>query len=299
MEYITGLITKATGGFYYVQSGGAAWECRARGLFRKQGISPLVGDVVKVELTGELTGYVTDILPRKNFLVRPPLANVDLLVIVSSVSDPAPNPLIIDKMMAIAAHKGIRPLLIITKSDLGDAKLLEDIYRTVGIGVFTVSDKDEEQLASVRAALSHGLSVFSGNSGVGKSSLLNRIDARLAIETGETSRKLGRGKHTTRHVELYPIGDDGFIADTPGFSAVEMTRCEIIRRDELEDCFPEFAPFLGKCQFTGCSHTKEKGCAVLAALGMGAVHPSRHASYCALYEDARKIKDWETPSRSQ
>lgn len=293
MEKRTGLIVKATGGFYYVQAEDVLYECRARGLFRKEGVSPLVGDRVELEPTGEAAGYVTAILPRKNALVRPPLANVDTFVIVASVSDPAPNALVIDKLMAIACHKGIRPMLVITKSDLGAPDALEEIYRTVGIPVFAVSQQSDEGIADIHAALSNGISAFSGNTGVGKSSLLNRIDERLLIATGETSRKLGRGRHTTRHVELYPIGEDGWIADTPGFSAVELERYEIIRKEELADCFSEFAEFLGDCRFTGCSHTVEKGCAVLEALREGKIHPSRHASYCALYEDAKKLKEWE------
>ena len=283
MDKRTGLIVKATGGFYYVQADGALHECRARGLFRKEGVSPLVGDRVELEPTGEASGYVTAILPRKNALVRPPLANVDTFVIVASVSDPAPNALVIDKLMAIACHKEIRPMLVITKSDLGGPDALEEIYRTVGIPVFAVSRQSDEGLEEIRAALSHGISAFSGNTGVGKSSLLNRIDGRLSIATGETSRKLGRGRHTTRHVELYPIGEDGWIADTPGFSAVDLERYEIIRKEELAGCFPEFAEFSGNCRFTGCSHTVEKGCAVLEALREGKIHPSRHASYRALF----------------
>ncbi|MBC3938884.1 MULTISPECIES: ribosome small subunit-dependent GTPase A [Anaerotruncus] len=293
MDKRTGLIVKATGGFYYVQADGVLHECRARGLFRKEGVSPLVGDRVELEPTGEASGYVTAILPRKNALVRPPLANVDTFVIVASVSDPAPNALVIDKLMAIACHKEIRPMLVITKSDLGGPDALEEIYRTVGIPVFAVSRQSDEGLEEIRAALSHGISAFSGNTGVGKSSLLNRIDGRLSIATGETSRKLGRGRHTTRHVELYPIGEDGWIADTPGFSAVDLERYEIIRKEELAGCFPEFAEFSGNCRFTGCSHTVEKGCAVLEALREGKIHPSRHASYRALYEDAKKLKEWE------
>ena len=273
MDKRTGLIVKATGGFYYVQADGALHECRARGLFRKEGVSPLVGDRVELEPTGEASGYVTAILPRKNALVRPPLANVDTFVIVASVSDPAPNALVIDKLMAIACHKEIRPMLVITKSDLGGPDALEEIYRTVGIPVFAVSRQSDEGLEEIRAALSHGISAFSGNTGVGKSSLLNRIDGRLSIATGETSRKLGRGRHTTRHVELYPIGEDGWIADTPGFSAVDLERYEIIRKEELAGCFPEFAEFSGNCRFTGCSHTVEKGCAVLEALREGKIHP--------------------------
>ncbi|MCI8649902.1 MAG: ribosome small subunit-dependent GTPase A [Anaerotruncus sp.] len=288
----TGLIVKATGGFYYVAAGAVTYECRARGIFRKEKISPLVGDTVAFEPLGEATGSVIEILPRKNQLVRPPLANLDTFVLVTSVADPAPNPLVLDKLIAIACHKAIRPMLVITKSDLGAPDRLLEIYQTTNIQTFVVSPQSGEGIEALRQALSKGISAFSGNTGVGKSSLLNRIDERLALATGQTSQKLGRGRHTTRHVELYRLGD-GYIADTPGFSAVELERYEQIRKEELADCFWEFAPYRDKCRFTGCSHTVEKGCAVLEALRAGQIHPSRHASYCAMYEDARKIREWE------
>lgn len=293
MEQLTGLITKATGGFYYVTVETKLFECRARGVFRKNDVHPLVGDHVKIEVLSEEKGQVAEILPRKNELVRPPLANLDTFVVVTSVADPLPNHFNIDKMMAIACHKNIQPMLVITKSDLGSAQELEEIYGGIGIPVFTVTDKNDEGIDQIRAALSHGISAFSGNTGVGKSSLLNRIDSRLALQTGETSQKLGRGRHTTRHVQLYPIGEDGYIADTPGFSAVELERYEVIFKEELAGCFPEFAEFDGLCKFTGCSHTVEKGCAVLQAVKEGKIHPSRHSNYCRLYENAKKIKEWE------
>ena len=293
MKQITGRISKATGGFYYIQQDETLYECRARGVFRKQGITPLVGDIVDAEVTGETGGYILSLHPRKNALVRPPLANIDTFALISSVGDPAPNLLVIDKMIAIAVYNAIRPLLIITKSDLGDAAPLEEIYRSVGMEVFVLSNQSDDGLAALRQALSYGITAFSGNTGVGKSSLLNRIDERLSLATGETSRKLGRGRHTTRHVELFAIGPDGFIADTPGFSAVDLERYEPIRKEELAACFEEFAPFTGDCRFTGCSHTVEKGCAVLAALGEGKIAPSRHTNYCMMYEEAKKRKDWE------
>ena len=231
MNDTEGLIVKATGGFYYVDAAGVLYECRARGVFRKQGVSPLVGDRVTVEPAGESKGVVAKIMPRKNALVRPPLANVDTFAVVASVADPAPNTLVIDKLMAIACHKNISPILVVTKCDLGGPDALAGIYRTAGMPVFTVSKADGSGLDTLRQRLSAGgITAFSGNSGVGKSSLLNRLDGRLSIATGETSRKLGRGRHTTRHVELYAFGD-GYIADTPGFSAVELERYEVIRKE--------------------------------------------------------------------
>ena len=290
---LEGLIVKATGGFYYVDAGGVRWECRARGLFRKQGVRPLVGDRAQVEPTGEGEGYLVGLLPRKNALTRPAVANLDRLVLVASVADPAPNLFVLDKLMAIACHQGIPPALAITKGDLGDPEPLAKIYCQVGIPVFTLSNACQEGLEELRQVLGQGLSAFTGNSGVGKSTLLNRLDGRLGLQTGQTSRKLGRGRPTTRHVELFAIGPAGYIADTPGFSAVELERYEVIRREELADCFPEFSRFVGDCRFTGCSHTGEKGCAVVQAVEAGEIPPSRWESYRALYEEAKKWKDWE------
>ena len=293
MNDTEGLIVKATGGFYYVDAAGVLYECRARGVFRKQGVSPLVGDRVTVEPAGESKGVVAKIMPRKNALVRPPLANVDTFAVVASVADPAPNTLVIDKLMAIACHKNISPILVVTKCDLGGPDALAGIYRTAGMPVFTVSKADGSGLDTLRQRLSAGgITAFSGNSGVGKSSLLNRLDGRLSIATGETSRKLGRGRHTTRHVELYAFGD-GYIADTPGFSAVELERYEVIRKEELAGCFSEFAPYSKACKFTGCSHTVEKGCAVLEAVRAGKIQRSRHASYVRLYEELKPLQDWQ------
>lgn len=294
MNKITGRIMKATGGFYYVESAGVLYECRARGAFRNQGISPMVGDMVEADTDGLTGGYVMQVLPRKNAMTRPPLANLDTFVLVASVCDPVPNPLVLDKMMAVAVHQGIRPVLVITKSDLGSTDTLVEIYRTAGLEVFVVSNETGAGVDALRAALAVGISAFSGNTGVGKSSLLNRLDERLALATGETSRKLGRGRHTTRTVELFRIDGGGIIADTPGFSAVDLERYDLIRKEELADCFPEFAEYTSDCRYTSCSHTVEKGCTLLEALAQGKIHPSRHTSYLAMYEDAKRHKDWET-----
>lgn len=286
-----GLIIRSSGGFYYVDTTEETVECRARGLFRKDGRKPLVGDQVYIERTAEGGGCVTEILPRKNALLRPPLANLDTFVLVTSILDPSPNALVLDKLLAIACYKEISPVVVVTKCDLASPSALEEIYRMAGIPVLTVSDQLEEGLDRLRDMLSHGISAFSGNTGVGKSSLLGRI-GNLQLETGETSRKLGRGRHTTRTVELYKFRD-GWIADTPGFSSVETQRYETIRKEVLGACFVEFVPYLEKCKYTGCSHTVEKGCAVLEAVQAGVIHPSRHASYRAMYEDAKTIKEWE------
>lgn len=295
MKNIQGLIVKALGGFYYVKTTQALFECRARGKFRKIEQTPLVGDEVEISPTEEGKGYVTRILPRRNFLVRPPLANIDRLILVTSIDEPAPNTLVLDKLIAIAEHKEIDPAVVITKADLqkDQAVVFADIYRGCGFDVFVVSNETGEGVDQVRAYLQGKLSAFCGNSGVGKSSLLNRIDERLQLETAHISQKLGRGRHTTRHVELYELPEGGYIADTPGFSSVDLERCEVILKDQLQYCFREFEEYIPQCKFTGCSHTCEKGCAVIRAVEEGKIPISRHENYRALYEDAKNIKEWE------
>ena len=295
MKNIQGLIVKALGGFYYVKTTQALFECRARGKFRKIEQTPLVGDEVEISPTEEGKGYVTRILPRRNFLVRPPLANIDRLILVTSIDEPVPNTLVLDKLIAIAEHKEIDPAVVITKADLqkDQAVVFADIYRGCGFDVFVVSNETGEGVDQVRAYLQGKLSAFCGNSGVGKSSLLNRIDERLQLETAHISQKLGRGRHTTRHVELYELPEGGYIADTPGFSSVDLERCEVILKDQLQYCFREFEEYIPQCKFTGCSHTCEKGCAVIRAVEEGKIPISRHENYRALYEDAKNIKEWE------
>ena len=288
-----GRILKATGGFYYVLSDAVLYECRARGLFRKNGVSPLVGDWVEIEETGEEKGYVTRILDRKNSLIRPPLANLDQLFLVVSVADPQPNLLVLDKLIAIAEHKKIEPFLIVTKTDLGEWETLAALYEKAGFQVFCTGLDQDSDLAMLRRSMEGKISAFCGNSGVGKSSLLNRIDSRLDLSTAQISQKLGRGRHTTRHVQLYPVSGGGYIADTPGFSSMDLERYEVILKEQLQYCFREFGPHLNQCRFTGCSHTKEKGCAVLAAMKEGEIASSRHDSYCTLYEAAKNITEWE------
>ncbi len=283
------------GGFYYVKTTQALFECRARGKFRKIEQTPRVGDEVEISPTEEGKGYVTRILPRRNFLVRPPLANIDRLILVTSIDEPAPNTLVLDKLIAIAEHKEIDPAVVISKADLqkDQAVAFADIYRGCGFDVFVVSNETGEGVDQVRAYLQGKLSAFCGNSGVGKSSLLNRIDERLQLETAHISQKLGRGRHTTRHVELYELPEGGYIADTPGFSSVDLERCEVILKDQLQYCFREFEEYIPQCKFTGCSHTCEKGCAVIRAVEEGKIPISRHENYRALYEDAKNIKEWE------
>ncbi len=294
MEQIKGRIIKSLGGFYYLKAeNGQELECRARGVFRNKNIKPCVGDWALAELTGEGTGYVLEIMPRTNSLVRPPLANLDQLVLVVSISDPAPNTLVLDKLIAIAEYQHIQPVIVVTKADLKEPEAFAEIYRQAGFPVAVVCSMNGEGVEAVRELLAGKFSAFCGNSGAGKSSLLNALDQRFAIDTGDISQKLGRGRHTTRHVEIYTLDNGAMVADTPGFSAVDLEKFQVILKDELQYCFRDFAPYLEKCRFTGCSHTKEKGCAVLEALREGKIAQSRHESYLALYEQAKQIKVWE------
>ncbi len=290
---LTGLILRSQGGFYQVRTSAGELRCRGRGRFRKEATQLLVGDQVEVQPTEEGAGFITGLAPRKNFLIRPPVANLDRLVLVVSAADPAPNLLVVDKLTAIAARRGIPAALVFTKPDLADTANLAAIYRGAGYPVCQVNSLTGEGIPQVRALFQGGLSAFCGNSGAGKSTLLNALYPELQLATGEISRKLGRGRHTTRHVELFPTGDGGYIADTPGFSAVEFLQFEKMPAAALEDCFPEFGPYREKCRFTGCSHRVEKGCAVLAAVEEGKTPESRHQSYRAIYEELRGVKEWE------
>lgn len=292
MEKLTGLIVKAISGFYYVEAADTLYECKARGAFRRKGISPSVGDRAEITVPDDGYASVETILPRKNYLVRPPLANLDRLFIIASAAQPSPSTLIIDKISAVAVSKGIEPIVVFTKSDLADCSGLVESYRKAGIHSLAYSIKTAEGKEEIISLIKDNVSAFTGNTGVGKSSLLNSIFPNLSIETGEISRKLGRGRHTTRHSELYKVGG-GYVADTPGFSTVDIERYEVIRKDELEYCFPEFEEYIPQCRFTGCSHTCEKGCAVIKAVDEGIIPVSRHNSYKSIYDEVKNIPDWQ------
>lgn len=290
---IQGKIIKGIGGFYYVETAEAVYECKARGNFRRQNISPLVGDNVEISVNENSENRIENILERKNALVRPPVANIDQLFIVSSSVEPSVNTLIIDKMIAIAEYKNIEPIVVFTKIDIDASyKKYADIYVKSGFKVLICDNKSGDGVDGVKAILKGKTSAFTGNTGVGKSSLLNAIDCRLALATGETSRKLGRGKHTTRHCELFKVGG-GYVADTPGFSSLDFERCETILKDDLFDCFREFRPYFGMCRFSTCAHINEKGCAVCEAVNNGKITESRHSSYVQMYNDVKNIKEWE------
>ena len=283
-------IIKGIGGFYYVKTGGKVVECRARGIFRKRRVTPVAGDIVRLETEGGAP-VIAEILPRKNVFVRPPIANVDRFFIIASTTQPVPSTLVIDKLSAIAVDRGAQPVLLITKPDLCGPEALASCYAHAGFPVLTVNAAAGEGLEEVRALLPGCVSVFCGNSGVGKSTLLGALLPELALQTGEISQKLGRGRHTTREVTLYECGG-GLVADTPGFSSFDVDKMELARKEELQYAFREFAPYLEKCQFQDCAHVKEKGCAVLAAVRAGTIPESRHRSYVRLYEQAKAIPDW-------
>lgn len=289
---MTGIISKALSGFYYVSSEGEIYECKARGSFRKSGISPLVGDKVKFSITDDKKGIIDAVETRKNSLERPPIANIDKLFIVSSYSSPAPNTMVIDKMAVIARHNNIEPIIVFNKCDIGDFGEWIKIYKNAGFKTFVVSAAKGEGMELLREELKGSISAFTGNSGVGKSSILNFWFGENTIATGEISEKLGRGRHTTRHTELYELPFGGFVADTPGFSSLELDLFDIELKEKLAEYFPEFEKYSDACRFTGCTHTKEKGCAVLEAVNSGEIEQSRHKSYAELFETLKDLKPW-------
>ena len=288
MDSTKGLIIKSIGGLYSVKSPLGIIECKARGIFRKQNISPCVGDEVIVS-----DGVISEIMLRKNELIRPPLANLDYMIFVVSTCEPSPNFLLLDKFIAICVFKGIKPLIAVTKSDIKADDSIAEIYMNSGAEVFTIDYSDENSLKPLYDRISGKLCAFTGNTGVGKSTLLNHLDTETVRATGEISQKLGRGRHTTRHVEMFELKNGALIADTPGFSTFETNKYDIILKDKLAACFNEFDEFTEKCRFPDCSHTKEKGCAVIEAVNNGLIPKSRHESYTAMYEEAKQIKEWE------
>ena len=292
MSTLNGILMKSIGGFYYVRCDSKEYECKARGSFRKSGNSPVVGDKVVISVPEEGFASIEEIKPRINKLKRPALANIDPLVIVCSTVDPEPNFTVIDKMTAAAVNNNMIPAIVVSKNDLKSGERIAEIYRNSEFPVFLCSPDDTEDVNRLKAFLKGKVSAFTGNSGVGKSTLINRIFPELELQTGQISRKLGRGKHTTRVVELFEI-DGCFVADTPGFSTVDLQRYEMIDKTQLQYCFPEFEKYLGECQFTSCSHTCEKGCRILQAVKDGEIEPSRHKSYVAMYNEVKDIKEWE------
>ena len=286
-----GRILRSLSGFYDVQTEDTVVTCRARGVLRK-GTSPLTGDMV--EITAEHgKGMVEKILPRKNSFVRPAVANIDALVVFAANANPVTEPFLIDRVAAIAGDQEVPLILCVNKCDLDPAVDLMRIYRNAGFTVIAASAETGEGVEELRSLITGKLTAFTGNSGVGKSSMLNRLCPELHLPTGEVSEKLGRGRHTTRHVELYKLGERTFVADTPGFSSFDTDQMEVILKENLQYAFPDFGKFIGNCQFHDCSHRKEPGCAVTAAVAAGEIESSRYDSYLRLYEKASQIKQWE------
>lgn len=291
----SGIIVKGIGGFYYVHTDQGIIECKARGKFRKQDIIPLVGDKVEVALSSHDTskGSIESIHPRTVEMIRPPVANVDQLVIVCAITSPEPNLMLLDKFLLAAENKGLEAVLCINKIDLDPDKSYEslyNIYQSAGYKVICTSKRTKQGIEELKEILHNRITAFAGSSGVGKSSLLNAVDPRFTLQTGEVSKKIERGKHTTRHVELLELENGGYVVDTPGFSTFELA---VIKADELGQYYREFQEYTGQCRFRGCSHTAEPGCAITEAVGEGSISPTRHENYVQFYQELKKIKEWE------
>lgn len=317
----TGRLMRGLGGLYEIlldrgetPASGGVIQARAKGNFRHEGLLPLVGDRVRVfyddsacasaapeSAAGNRDGggaVIEEILPRKNALIRPPMANLDYLFITLAAANPAPVTETVDKLISIAEFNHIEPVLVIGKADLApkEAEKLQKLYTCAGFSTFLLSAAQACGTEPLRAFLAEKcagrVAAFAGASGVGKSTLLNTLFPELHLETGEISRKIARGRHTTRRVQLYRVGTDGFLADTPGFSMLDFVRFDFFTREDLPYTMRDFAPYIDKCRYTGCSHTKEEGCAVLAAVREGKIAASRHESFLAMYGALRNKHDW-------
>jgi len=286
-----GIIVKAMSGFYYVESSGGIVTCRARGRLRLEKNAPLVGDHVEFDPTEQGKGYLKTIMPRKNEFLRPPVANIDIIVIIASAAIPVTDPYSVDRMTVIAEKNDCKSVICINKCDIDPADELFEIYRSSGFITVRMSAETGQGTDSLLSAIGGSLCAFTGNSGVGKSSILNKLDPDFNIKTGEISKKLGRGRHSTRHVELYKLTGNTMVADTPGFSAFDSEY--ITAKESIQLLFPDFADYIGKCRFRDCAHIKEPGCAVLEALENGDICETRHNSYVRLYEQAAGFNEWE------
>lgn len=292
MEKRTGRIIRSLSGFYEVQTQSGTVTCRGRGSLRRGNESPLTGDMVEISVE-KGKGMVERILPRKNRFIRPAVANIDALVIFAANTNPVTEPFLIDRVAAIAGDREVNVILCVNKCDLDPAVDLIRIYKNAGFQVIRASAETGEGVEELRQLIKGKLVAFTGNSGVGKSSMLNRLCPELSLATGEVSEKLGRGRHTTRHVELYDLGDDTFVADTPGFSSFDTDQMEVLLKENLQYAFPDFEAYLGSCQFHDCTHRKEPGCGVRQAMEEGKIEKTRYDSYLRLYEKASQIKRWE------
>lgn len=296
---MTGIIIRALSGFYDVDCGGEEIRCRARGKFRYTKQSPLVGDRVEITPTEAGVGRLDEILPRINAFERPAVANMEQMVIIVSEAIPVTDPFLVDRVAALAEANHCEPIVVVNKCDLASGEELSDIYQRVGYQTLRVSAKTGEGVQALGKLLESKVSVFTGNSGVGKSSLLNALDPTVQIPTGEVSEKLGRGRHTTRHVELFRLGKDAIIADTPGFSSFDTETPELLDKEKLAEAFRDFRPYLSECRYVGCAHVKEKGCAVLKAKKAGEICRTRHDSYVRLYQAAKEYQPWEKSKKAK
>lgn len=288
-----GVIIKALSGFYYVQCGEALISCKARGKFRLDGTSPLVGDRVLCSVEPNGSGRIDRVLERRNWFIRPAVANVDALVFVAANVNPVTDPFLIDRVSVIAAEAACELIVCVNKTDLDCGDSLQRIFTQAGFPVVATSAATKEGVETLRDLLRGKVSAFTGNSGVGKSSLLNVLLPGIALPTAEVSEKLGRGKHTTRHVELFRLEEGTYIADTPGFASFELEMMKPIPKERLQQDFRDFGPYLGRCRFLDCSHRAEPGCAVRAAVERGEIDQSRYRSYLRLYEQSAQLKSWE------
>ena len=292
MKKTNGRIVRSLSGFYDVATDSGVVTCRGRGHLRREGITPLTGDLVEISID-KGKGMVETVLPRKNSFIRPAVANIDALVVFAANVNPVTEPFLIDRVAAIAGDQEVPVVLCVNKCDLDPAVDLVKIYKNAGFTVIQTSAETGEGVDQLRQLLQGKLAAFTGNSGVGKSSILNQLCPELQLPVGEVSEKLGRGRHTTRHVELYKLAEDTYVADTPGFSSFDTDQMEVILKENLQYSFPDFGRYIGQCQFRDCSHRKEPGCAVTAAVGEGQIEQSRYDSYLRLYEKASLIKEWE------
>jgi ribosome biogenesis GTPase len=291
---IEGIIIRGVGGNYYVDTGDNLVECRARGLFRLKNIKPLVGDRVLIRLTveDEHAGYIEEIMERTNEMSRPPVANAQQLLIFFAVTNPEPSFLLLDKLLIAAETNSLKPVICFNKCDLADDKLkkeYENIFVNTGYRVVFTSKYDENSLIELKSILKDKLSVFSGPSGVGKSSVMNAVQPDFQLKTGEISDKLKRGRHTTRHAEIYKLSFGGYVVDTPGFSSFEL---EGIGEFDLKEYYPEIKKFDDGCRFADCLHFKEPNCVIKDAVNEGLISQTRYSNYVRLLEDIRKIKQY-------
>ena len=289
---MTGRIVRSLSGFYDVQTEDGVITCRGRGSLRRTGQSPLTGDMVEISVE-KGKGMVEKILPRTNRFVRPAVANVDALVVFAANVNPVTEPFLIDRVAAIAGDQDVPVYICVNKCDLDPAVDLVRIYTNAGFPVIRASAETGEGVAQLAELIRGKLVAFTGNTGVGKSSMLNALCPQLELATGEVSEKLGRGRHTTRHVELFCLGENTFVADTPGFSSFDTEQMDVLLKENLQYAFPDFGEYLGQCQFHDCSHRKEPGCLVCRAVEEGAIEKTRYESYLRLYEKAEQIKQWE------